>query len=97
MAARRPRGGGYYNASVPTAGVSVQLPIGASGFTIHVSAACYVRIANNTTLGTPDATGYGVMGAGQWEEFTSQRSGGPERFVHVAAVTGTAAVSIAFL
>lgn len=98
MAARRPRGGGYYNAAVGVAGVSVQLPAGAAGYTIHVGAACFIRTGNDATLGTPStANGWGAMGAGQWEEFSSQGGVTTERYIHVAAISGTAAVSIAFL
>jgi hypothetical protein len=97
MAARRPRGGGYYNAALAVAGAAVALPVGANSFTIHVSAPCYVGIASSASLLTFNTTNYGVMGAGQWEEFTSQRGGGTERYVHVAPVTGTAIVSITFL
>ena len=97
MTARRPRGGGYHNAALAVAGIAVALPVGANAFIVHVSAPCYVGIANNATLLTFNTTNYGVLGAGQWEEFTSQRGGGTERYVHVAPVSGTAVVSITFL
>ena len=100
MAAKRPRGGGYYNATLATTGAAIPLPAGAAGFVIHVSAACYIGMANDATLltfaaGAPNLTNYGVLGAAMWQEFDAF-SGGGERFIHVAPVTGTAAVSIAF-
>lgn len=97
MGARRPRGGGYYNATLGTTGAAVEVPNTASGVIVHCSAACYVGVGDDT-LRTFNTTEYGVMGAGQWEEF-KLHSGtyGEETHIHVAAVTGTAAVSIMFL
>lgn len=97
MAARRPRGGGYYNAILDTAGVAVPVPITASGLIVHVSAACYVGVGDET-LRTFNTTEYGVQGAGQSETFALNPAvRGEETHFHIAAVTGTAAVSIMFL
>ena len=98
MPARRPRGGGYYNATLGTSGTAVEIPINASGFIVHCGAACYVGVADDDTLLAFNTTNYGVMGAGQSETFALNpgvRS--EENHFHVAAVTGTAAVSIMFL
>lgn len=98
MPARRPRGGGYYNATLGTSGTAVEIPITASGFIVHVSAACYVGVGDDATLLTFNTTNYGVMGAGQSETFALHPGvRDEESYFHVAAVTGTAAVSIMFL
>lgn len=98
MPGRRPRGGGYYNATLGTSGVAVEIPITASGFIVHVSAACYVGSAADDTLLTFNTANYGVMGAGQSETFALNPGvRDEENHFHVAAVTGTAAVSIMFL
>jgi hypothetical protein len=97
MAARRPRGGGYYDDALDTTGFAIPVPITASGLIIHVGAACYVGVGGDT-LRTLDTTEYGVMGAGQSETFAlSPGVRGEESHFHVAAVTGTAAVSVMFL
>lgn len=97
MAARRPRGGGYYNATLGVSGTAVEVPITASGLIVHCSAACYVGVGD-ATLQTFNTTNYGVMGAGQSETFAlSPGVRGEESHFHVAPVTGTAAVSITFL
>jgi hypothetical protein len=97
MAARRPRGGGYYNATLGTTGVAVEVPITASGLIVHCGAACYVGVGD-ATLRTFNTTEYGVMGAGQSETFAlSPGVRSEESHIHVAAITGTAAVSIMFL
>lgn len=97
MAARRPRKGGYYNAALGVGGVVIPVPTNVSNYIIHVGAACYVGTGGNA-LRTLDTTEYGVMGAGQWEEFgihTGVRS--DEAYIHVAPVSGTAAVSVMFI
>ena len=94
MAAKRPRGGGYYNATLAVAGAAVPIPVAASGFIIHCSAACYVGVGTSATLLTFNTTNYGVVGPLMQQEFTH---GAGETHVHVAPVAGTAAVSIAFV
>ena len=97
MASRRPRGGGYYDDDLGTDGIAIPVPITASGLIIHVGAACYVGVGDDT-LRTFDTTEYGVLGAGQSETFALHPGvRGEESHFHVAAVTGTAAVSIMFL
>lgn len=97
MPGRRPRGGGYYNAALDTTGVAVLIPITASGFIVHVGAACYVGVGL-ASLKTFNTTNYGVQGAGQKETFALNPTvRGEETHFHVAAVSGTAAVSITFL
>lgn len=97
MSARRPRKGGYYNAALGIAGTTIAVPANVSNYIIHVGAACYVGIGGSA-LRALNTTEYGVMGAGQWEEFgihTGVRA--DESYIHVAAISGTAAVSIMFL
>lgn len=99
--AKRPLAGkaGYYNATLGTAGVAIAFPLHANRCKVHVSAACYVGIGGSTTLtfntGAPNLTNYGVLGAGQAEEF-SRMALSTETHLHVAPVTGTAAVSVMF-
>lgn len=97
MPGRRPRNGGYYDDSLGTTGVAVEVPINASGVIVHCGAACYVGVGDEN-LRTFDTTEYGVMGAGQSETFALHPGvRGEESHIHVAAVTGTAAVSMMFL
>ena len=97
MSARVLRGGGFYNAALAVAGTNVVIPPGAAGFIIHVSAPCYVGMKDDATLLTFNTTNYGVLGGGLAEEFRVQGGVTSGRNIHVAPVSGTAVVSIAFI
>ena len=98
---KRPLAGkpGYYNAALAVAGVAIPFPPHVQRCKVHVSAACYVGVGGATLLtfaaGAPDLTNYGVLGVGQAEEFHRMPLS-TETHLHVAPVSGTAAVSVIF-
>lgn len=99
--ARRPLAGkaGYYNAALGVAGIAIPFPLHATHARVHVSAACYVGIGGPTLLvfatGAPLLTNYGAIGAAMAEDF-SRMVLSTETHLHIAPVTGTAAVSVYF-
>jgi hypothetical protein len=83
---------GYYNAALGTAGVAIEMPVTAHGFDIQVDAACYIGVRTSDVLATFNADNYGVILFGG--RYTMQQG---EDHIHVAPVTGTAEVAIAFM
>jgi hypothetical protein len=96
MATIRPRAfPGYGNAALGTGGAVVAIPGRAFGALISVSAPCWVAFSDSDDVLGFDAATMGAINGVQ-PPFYRNRTEGPDTHIHIAPLTGTAVVTIAF-
>jgi hypothetical protein len=86
---------GYSNATLGIAGVAVAFPVEAAGAVLQVSAPCWVGVRGNATLITFNDANFGSVQSGAPIPIARLRDG-TMTHIHIAPLTGTAIVTIAF-